>query len=281
MSEMVAANNDNSIMSIINNAVMSNASIEMIERLIAVKMKLDEHSARQAFFLDLSAAKSELPSFISKDKTVDFPTSNGKRVKYDHESLANITSKVNPILSKYGLSTIFDIAQKDTITVSCRLCHRNGHVETVTMSGSRDDSGNKNSLQQFGSTVSYLMRYTLKAALGIAAGDKEEDDDGHGSEMSEKDKEKVFNEAKILVPAAKNPEELASIWESARDSGLKGSVMLVHLGKICAEKKAELLTTGEKVPPPAPTDRAPEPPVQQPPVQQPPAQQPPRPRPTL
>lgn len=267
MSEMVVANNDNSIMSIINNAVMSNASIEMIERLIAVKMKLDEHSARQAFFIDLSAAKSELPTFVGKDRTVDFTTSKG-RTKYDYESLAGITSKVNPVLSKYGLSTIFDISQKDIITVSCRLCHRSGHVETVTMSGPRDDSGNKNSLQQSGSTVSYLMRYTLKAALGIAAGDKEEDDDGHGSEMSERDKEKIFNEAKILVPSAKTPEELAGIWESARDNGLKGSIMLVHLGKICAEKKAELLATGGKMSPPVapepPTDHAPEQPERKP-----------------
>jgi hypothetical protein len=167
---------------------------------------------------------------------------------------------------------MFDITQNNAITVSCRLCHRNGHVETVTMSGPRDESGNKNSLQQSGSTVSYLMRYTLKAALGIAAGDKEEDDDGHGSELSEKDKEKIFKEAKSLVSSAKTPEELTDIWQSARNNGLLGSLMLVHLGKICGEKKDELLVSGKKVPPqpepPAPyeppADRTPEPPDKQP-----------------
>lgn len=270
MSE-IATVSDNGIMSIISNAVSSNASVEVIEKLLSIKIKAEEHYARQAFFKDLALAKSELPSFVARDKTVSF-----NKTTYSHESLASITSQVNPILSKYGLSTVFDISQEGpTISVTCKICHRDGHAEGVKMSGGKDDSGSKNSIQQIGSTVSYLMRYTLKAALGIAAGDKEEDDDGHGSEMSEKDKEKVFNEAKILVPAAKTPEELASIWESARDSGLLGSMMLVHLGKICAEKKAELLAAGGKVSPPAPpeppADRAPEPP----------AQQPLRPRPTL
>lgn len=39
----------------------------------------------------------------------------------------------------------------------------------------RDESGNKNSIQSIGSTVTYLQRYTLKAGLGLAAAS---DDDG-------------------------------------------------------------------------------------------------------
>ena len=59
--------------------------------------------------------------------------------------------------------------------MTCILSHRDGHSEETTLSAGRDDSGNKNSIQAVGSTVTFLQRYTLKAALGLAAA---EDDDG-------------------------------------------------------------------------------------------------------
>jgi hypothetical protein len=45
-----------------------------------------------------------------------------------------------------------------------------------------DQSGAKNSIQAIGSTISYLQRYTLKAALGLAAAN---DDDGKASGSTE------------------------------------------------------------------------------------------------
>ena len=39
-----------------------------------------------------------------------------------------------------------------------------------------DNSGGKNSIQGIGSSITYLQRYTLKLALGLAAG---RDDDGN------------------------------------------------------------------------------------------------------
>jgi hypothetical protein len=54
-----------------------------------------------------------------------------------------------------------------------------GHSEENTLMAGKDDSGNKNGIQAIGSTVTYLQRYTLKAALGLAAG---ADDDGAKSD---------------------------------------------------------------------------------------------------
>jgi len=51
-----------------------------------------------------------------------------------------------------------------------------------TLSAAADTTGNKNSIQAIGSTLSYLQRYTLCAALGLAA---EEDDDGQSSSGDE------------------------------------------------------------------------------------------------
>jgi hypothetical protein len=62
--------------------------------------------------------------------------------------------------------------------VTCIVSHRLGYFEENTLVGPRDDSGNKNSLQQVGSTLTYLQRMTLKAALGLAASD---DDDARAA----------------------------------------------------------------------------------------------------
>ncbi len=55
------------------------------------------------------------------------------------------------------------------------LSHRDGYSEETTLSAAYDNSGNKNSIQAVGSAMTYLQRYTLKAALGLAVS---HDDDG-------------------------------------------------------------------------------------------------------
>ena len=69
-------------------------------------------SCVKEFFKDLALAKCELPSYIDKDKKVNFKTKNGGMMSYAHESLAGITSEVNPILSRHGLSVIFSVSQE-------------------------------------------------------------------------------------------------------------------------------------------------------------------------
>jgi hypothetical protein len=68
--------------------------------------------------------------------------------------------------------------QGGLIEVTCVLMHERGHQERVTLTGMPDSSGKKNAIQQTGSTVTYLQRYTLMAATGVASVDQ--DDDGGG-----------------------------------------------------------------------------------------------------
>jgi hypothetical protein len=78
---------------------------------------------------------------------------------------------VTPILGKYGLSYRYRVSSNvnEPIVVTCVVSHKDGHFEETTLLAGRDDSGNKNSIQQVGSTLTYLQRMTLKAALGLAA----------------------------------------------------------------------------------------------------------------
>jgi hypothetical protein len=96
--------------------------------------------------------------------------------------LGGIANAVDPILAKHGLSYRYRTTSNinEPITVTC-IVFGHGHSEENTLSAGRDESGNKNSIQAVSSTVTYLQRYTLKAALGIAASN---DDDGRGADTS-------------------------------------------------------------------------------------------------
>lgn len=158
-------------MAMLGQAVERGASIETLEKLMGLQERYEANQARKAFDAALASAKAEIP-VILKNRLVDFPTSGGNaRTTYRHEDLGEIARTVDPILAKHGLSYRFQTTSEVNlpITVTCIVSHRDGHSEKNTLSGPRDDSGKKNALQQMGSTITYLQRYTLKAALGLAA----------------------------------------------------------------------------------------------------------------
>lgn len=163
----------------IDRALASGASVEIIERLFALKEKVDAHNAKKAFDAAVSAAKAMIGPIV-KNRDVDFVNKSNVRTNYKHEDFAEIARTVDPILGQHGLSYRFHTRQGDggRITVTCILAHRDGHAEETGLSASPDESGNKNSIQAIGSTITYLQRYTLKAALGLAASN---DDDARSA----------------------------------------------------------------------------------------------------
>jgi hypothetical protein len=162
-------------MALIDRAMSSGATPEVLEKLLSLQERWEAGQSRKAFDDAMASAKAELPT-IKKNREVDFTSAKG-RTHYKHEDLAEVSRTVTPILGKYGISYRYRTtsAPNEPITVTCVVSHRLGHFEETTLSAGRDESGNKNSIQQIGSTLTYLQRMTLKAALGLAASD---DDDG-------------------------------------------------------------------------------------------------------
>lgn len=167
------ASGSNALMSIIDRAATDpNFSVEKLEKLLAVKMQWDEQEARKAFVAARSAFKAEAPTVL-KNKPVGFGNT-----KYDHATLDNVVDTITPVLAKHGLSHHWETEQNETglIRVTCVLSHELGHTERVTLQAMPDTSGSKNAIQAIGSTTTYLERYTLLAATGVAT--KDQDDDG-------------------------------------------------------------------------------------------------------
>jgi hypothetical protein len=80
-----------------------------------------------------------------------------------------------PILSTHGISYRFRTKVEDKMIVVTCILSKGGYREENSLPGPADTSGSKNPIQAIGSTVTYLERITLKAALGLSATD---DDDG-------------------------------------------------------------------------------------------------------
>ena len=152
-----------------------NVPVERIEQVIGLFQKVEAIKSRQAFEAALADAKAEIPQIV-KDRLVSYGEGN-KKTSYKHEDLAGIAKQIDPILSKHGLSYRWRTTSKlnEPVTVTCILAHRGGYSEENTLSAGRDDSGGKNAIQAIGSSLTYLQRYTLKGALGLAAA---HDDDG-------------------------------------------------------------------------------------------------------
>jgi len=158
-----------SAMSLLDRAVASGASIEVLEKLIALQERNDTNEARKAFDRAMADVRVDLPAII-KNREVDFSTAKG-RTSYRYEDLSQVTEQLAPVLSKHGLSFRWRTNSETpgSVAVTCIISHRDGHNEETTLSSEVDNSGNKNAIQALGSATSYLQRYTLKAAIGIAA----------------------------------------------------------------------------------------------------------------
>ena len=144
-----------------------------IDKLLDMQERWEANEAKKAFTAAMTAFKADPPE-LTKNKTVGF----GK-TSFKHVSLDQICDVVGGALSAHNLSHRWDIKQADgLISVSCIITHELGHSVSTSMQASSDTSGSKNIIQAMGSTVTYLQRYTLLAATGLAA--KDQDDDGNG-----------------------------------------------------------------------------------------------------
>lgn len=160
-------------------AVEKGTDIEQLDKLMSLHERWEANEARKAFVAAKAAFKAEAPK-LTKNKHVGFDSrSGGARTDYKHTTLDHAADLLSPVLSRHGLTYSWETEQAEggLIKVTCVLTHVMGHSERVTLQAGPDQSGNKNNIQAVGSTVTYLERYTLLSALGMATG---EDTDGLG-----------------------------------------------------------------------------------------------------
>ncbi len=195
-------------------AVQQGAGIDMIERLMALQERMTAAAAKSDYDRAFAAFKAEAIQIIKRKKVTDGPLKSKS-----YAELHDIVNAVTPALSKNGLSFAWKLTkdERDWLEVTCTVRHVSGHAESVSMGGPPDTGGAKNAIQARASAKTYLERYTLKAALGVA----EQDDDTDGT-----------------PPPAPIPLELLS---AAREAAMGGWKSLANWTKTIKPEERALL----------------------------------------
>lgn len=171
-------------------ALESGADLDRLEKLMQMQLAWEANEARKAYVAAMAEFKKNPPE-IFKNKHVSFDTQKGK-TEYDHATIGNVVEKVIGALAEHGFSHRWVPGRTDggIMKVTCVITHRLGHSEETTLEGPPDQSGGKNSIQAVASTNTYLQRYSLLMACGLATKDAEfPDDDGKGSGDGNKGKD--------------------------------------------------------------------------------------------
>ena len=175
--QVVPANNNYELtpMQMIAVAVQNGHQISELSSLVDLHDRIEKREAEKAFYKELVAFQQVAPTIL-KTKNVSFASTN-----YNHATLDQCVSAIREALCKSNskLAFTFETGYQDgTVIVTCVIRHELGHEKRTSLPAPPDSSGQKNSIQQVASTVTYLQRYTLLAAFGVATAETHPDTDG-------------------------------------------------------------------------------------------------------
>lgn len=152
-------------------AIERGAGAEQFSMLVDSIMKARKEDARLQFEAALGRFREHVPKVL-KTKKVVIPNRDGSQTTYAHAELDKAFEIVDEELRKEGLIASWRPSEgvNGRTVVTCVFRHpASGHVEDMaTLGGPPDTSGSKTPGQQIGSIVTYLERYTLFAAAGVA-----------------------------------------------------------------------------------------------------------------
>jgi ERF superfamily len=157
-------------------------NVDVFERLLNARRFEEDREARRSFNTAMSQAKGEIAPVL-KTRDVDYQSKKegSARTKYKYESFADVARVVDPVFSTHGLSYRFRVAQQaDLVKVTTIISHADGFSEETAPLEAKVDPGvtGMSMVQALGSALTYLQRYSLRAAIGLAAG---VDDDGRAA----------------------------------------------------------------------------------------------------
>lgn len=165
--------------SLLQSAIDRGASIEQVAELIKLAEWFEENQARKAYNQAFSDFKAEAVTIVKNTNV-----KSGPLVGQKYANLFDVVDVITPAMSAHGLSHSWKLTkdEKDWMEVTCTIRHVLGHAESVSMGAAPDVGAGRNPIQARGSAKSYLERYTLLAATGMAASDT--DDDGNGLQQT-------------------------------------------------------------------------------------------------
>jgi hypothetical protein len=192
---------------------ITDGQLAILDRVMAFRDRYAAEAKKENFDEAMVKVKAELKP-VRKNKHVSFEAKDKSKPNTDywHEDLSAVCEAVDAAAPKHGISYRWDTITElnKPLVVRC-IVSGFGHEFVVEQSGGRDDSGNKNHLQQQSSALTYLKRDTLKSAFGLAS----KDDDARTSASSDADE--AISQAQLetlqqlIVQTASNIERFCKV----------------------------------------------------------------------
>ncbi len=201
-------------------AVQQGADVEKLTKLFELQERWENREAKKAFVNALSEFKKHAPD-VEKRRQVAFGNT-----RYKFAALDDCCDKIGPALAEHGLSYTWktENADKGIIRITCVLTHRLGHSEETSLQAVADQSGGKNAIQAIGSTITYLERYSLLAACGIAV--QSVDDDGRLS-----DNDRLLTEAEV-ASLTRDLNSVKADWDKFLEALRVGNISELKLSQL-------------------------------------------------
>lgn len=160
---------------LIRMAMTMGRDLDTINQLMDLQERWRAQEAKMSYSIAMAKFKENTIK-VTRSATVK----QGPMTGTQYARLSDFVTATAEPLANAGLSISWKITKDEPglIEVACIVRHVDGHEEERRMSGPPDQSGAKNAIQARASTVSYLEKYTLKMALGLA--EEDDDDDGAG-----------------------------------------------------------------------------------------------------
>lgn len=153
-----------------------NVDIEKLERLMALKERMDAKQAE----IDFNAAMSRIQAETRRIAANETNKQTGSK----YATYAALDRVLRPIYTNEGLSLSFgtESAPEGMVGMVCHVSHEHGHTREYRAQVPSDGKGAKGGdvmtkTHAFGSGASYGMRYLLKMIFNVAIG--EDDNDGN------------------------------------------------------------------------------------------------------
>lgn len=175
---VAAASEATAIVSMIERAASDQrVDVDKLERLMAMRERMEAKQAETAFNVAMKDAQSEMRP-IGADAL-------NPQTKSKYATYAKLDSVLRPIYTKHGFSLSFDeddSPKPDHVRVVCYVAHEAGHTRTYRKDMPADGKGAKGGdvmtkTHATGAAASYGARYLLKGIFNIAVG--EDDRDGN------------------------------------------------------------------------------------------------------
>lgn len=162
-------------------AMDPNADVDKLERMLAMKERMEVDQAKKDFNQALAEAQAAMPKVAANHRN--------DQTKSNYAKLHDIYDACKPIAAEYGFSfNAVPVAGGASGFINMKWTLRRGsHVESEVSEVPIDDKGmkgtaNKTQTHAYGSTTSYGRRYLFCAVFDIAIGD---DNDGNNQQAGQ------------------------------------------------------------------------------------------------